>query len=126
MLNALIHGGVGDVAAVVTRYFGGTKLGTGGLVRAYGGCVKRALEHAPRTRKVDWASVRVQLDYSELRAVEHLYPRFGVERQGEEFAGAVTHRLRLPASRLEEFRRAVLDVTRGRGKVEVDESPRSA
>ena len=44
MLNVLHHSGVGDLTAVVTRYFGGTKLGKGGLVRAYSGGVQRALE----------------------------------------------------------------------------------
>ena len=49
MLTALLHGNVGDVAVVVTRYFGGTLLGKGGLVRAYTGCVQQGLEHLPTT-----------------------------------------------------------------------------
>src|SRR5829696_5035390 len=48
MLTVLLHSGVGDVAAVVTRWFGGVKLGTGGLVRAYGGALQQALEMLPR------------------------------------------------------------------------------
>ena len=47
MLSALLYSGVGDVVAVVTRYYGGTKLGTGGLVRAYGGGVQQALATLP-------------------------------------------------------------------------------
>lgn len=47
MLEALGHAGVSDVVAVVTRYFGGVKLGTGGLARAYAGAVMSALEAAP-------------------------------------------------------------------------------
>src|SRR5512146_1043212 len=54
MLNALLHGRVGDIVAVVTRYYGGTKLGTGGLVRAYAGCVQHALETLPTTERVEW------------------------------------------------------------------------
>ncbi len=123
MLQALVHGGVGDVAAVVTRYFGGTKLGTGGLVRAYGGCVKDALERAPKTRRIDWVHVRVLLAYPEQSAVEHLYPRFLVERRGEEFSDVVVHRLRLPRARRDPFARAVLDATRGRAVVVTDDSP---
>lgn len=47
MLTMLLHGGVGELSAVVTRYFGGIKLGTGGLVRAYQGMVKLGLETLP-------------------------------------------------------------------------------
>ncbi|MDO5530871.1 YigZ family protein [Sutterella sp.] len=53
MLTALLHSGVGEIVAVVTRYFGGTLLGTGGLVRAYQGSVKLGLEGLPvREREV--------------------------------------------------------------------------
>lgn len=51
MLTALLHSGVGEVAVVVTRYFGGILLGTGGLVRAYQGSVKLGLETLPTVRK---------------------------------------------------------------------------
>src|SRR5215217_5406636 len=54
MLTMLLHGGLGDVAAVVTRYYGGTKLGTGGLVRAYGGAVQEALLGLPRAERVEY------------------------------------------------------------------------
>jgi len=55
MLTVLLHSGVGEIAAVVTRYFGGTKLGTGGLVKAYGGIVQLALESLPLAERVDYA-----------------------------------------------------------------------
>src|SRR5215218_4549293 len=64
MLTVLLHGGLGDVAAVVTRYFGGVKLGTGGLVRAYGGALQHALADLPRAERVTWALLRVRADYS--------------------------------------------------------------
>src|SRR5690606_17190774 len=47
MLDVLLHSGIGEVAAVVTRYYGGVKLGKGGLVRAYGGAVQHALATLP-------------------------------------------------------------------------------
>ena len=50
MLTVLLHSGVGNICAVVTRYFGGTLLGKGGLVKAYSGGIKLALEDLPRAR----------------------------------------------------------------------------
>jgi hypothetical protein len=58
MLSALLHAPVGDVAAVVTRYYGGTKLGTGGLVRAYGGGVQAALATLPTTERIEYLADR--------------------------------------------------------------------
>lgn len=58
MLTALLHSDVGEVAAVVTRYFGGILLGTGGLVRAYQGSVKLGLEGLPVTLREDMSPLR--------------------------------------------------------------------
>jgi uncharacterized YigZ family protein len=74
MLTMLLHGGVGDVAAVVTRYYGGTKLGSGGLVRAYGGCVQQALASAPRAEKVALVRARVTIDHASVSALQRLLP----------------------------------------------------
>ena len=63
MLTMLLHGGVGELSAVVTRYFGGIKLGTGGLVRAYQGMVKLGLETLPTREPMIPARVEVVLDY---------------------------------------------------------------
>ncbi|MFQ8890076.1 MAG: IMPACT family protein [Bilophila wadsworthia] len=62
MLTMLLHGGVGELSAVVTRYFGGIKLGTGGLVRAYQGMVKLGLETLPTREHMIPARVEVVLD----------------------------------------------------------------
>jgi uncharacterized YigZ family protein len=59
MLTVLLHSGVGDIAAVVTRYFGGTLLGKGGLVRAYSGGVQYALESLPTAEKVEKSHLTV-------------------------------------------------------------------
>ncbi len=59
MLTVLLHSGVGDIAAIVTRYYGGTKLGTGGLVKAYGGAVQLALATLPLTERVDVVEAQI-------------------------------------------------------------------
>ena len=69
MLNVLLHAPLGNVAVVVTRYFGGTKLGTGGLMRAYSDCVKTALAQVQTTPYVQYARLQIQLDYAHVDAV---------------------------------------------------------
>ena len=113
MLNALLHSGVGDVVAVVTRYYGGTKLGTGGLVRAYGGGVQQALATLPRGEHVDYAFVRLVADYARIDVLQQLFPAFEAEILDQVFEADVRFDLRLPAPDLDRFRLAVADATRG-------------
>jgi uncharacterized YigZ family protein len=117
MLTMLLHGGVGDVAAVVTRYYGGTKLGTGGLVRAYGGCVQQALASAPRTEKVELTGARVTVDHATASALQRLLPSLEASVVAQEWGAQVALDVELPASRLAELRERVGDITRGRGEV---------
>jgi uncharacterized YigZ family protein len=116
MLNALLHGGVGDVVAVVTRYFGGTKLGTGGLVRAYGGCVQHALATLPRGERVDLVTVGVAIAYPRLTAVQQLFGAFEVQVVSQQFGTDARFELRLPEANAARFRQAVLDATRGQAR----------
>ncbi|MDF1503830.1 YigZ family protein [Roseisolibacter sp. H3M3-2] len=118
MLTALLHSGVGDVAAVVTRYYGGTKLGTGGLVRAYGGCVQRALETLPRGERVAWVACAVTIGYADVTVVQQLVAAHEGRVLGETYAADVTYALELPDSRRAPFVAAVLDATRGAALVE--------
>lgn len=114
MLTTLLHSGIGDVAAVVTRYYGGTKLGTGGLARAYAGAVNHALATLPRAERVAWAHLEVRLDYAIVGAVQLLLPALEAEIVEQSYADAVTYRLRAPEPRLAELRAALLEVSSGR------------
>ncbi len=116
MLNALQHSGVGDVAVVVTRYFGGTKLGTGGLVRAYTGCVQHALATLPLAERVDLVTLGVTIEYPRVAAVRQLFQAFEVQVVSQSFDADARFELRLPNANLEPFRNAVLDATRGRAR----------
>ena len=117
MLTVLLHGGVGDVAAVVTRYFGGVKLGTGGLARAYGGAVQQALATLPLAERVSWTHLSVEAEYAAVSALQQLFAAHEAEVLDDAYGAAVRWRLRLPEERLAAFHSAVLDATRGRARV---------
>ncbi len=117
MLTVLQHSGVGDIAAVVTRYYGGTNLGTGGLVKAYGGTVQLALATMPRAERIDYAELTVVVGYESISALQQLLPRFESSSLGEEYGERATFRLRVPAARVDEMREALLDATSGRAEV---------
>jgi uncharacterized YigZ family protein len=114
MLTVLTHSGVGEVAAVVTRWFGGTKLGTGGLARAYSAAVQAALEQLPRRERVETVTLTVVVDYTHFAAVRHALPAVEAELLGEDFGAEVTLALRVPVSRLAELRLAIGNAAGGR------------
>lgn len=113
MLNAMLHGRVGDVAAVVTRYFGGTLLGKGGLVRAYTGGVVDALATLPTTERVRKARVAVEIEYPRVDTVRRMLPTFDAVILGEDFSATVGYRVELPCAKVDALRRALLDATAG-------------
>jgi uncharacterized YigZ family protein len=123
MLTALLHGGVGDVAVVVTRYFGGTLLGKGGLVRAYTGCVQQALEALPTTERVRKALLAVELEYASVDGVRRMLPAYEAELVAEDYSATVSYRLLLPVTQVEAFKTALLDQTNGQALSEVLDDP---
>jgi putative IMPACT (imprinted ancient) family translation regulator len=113
----LTHSGVGEIAAVVTRYYGGTKLGTGGLVKAYGGAVQHALLTMPKTERVDRVDVELTIAYGRLLAIQQLLPVHEAEVVDQRFGADVVLMLRLPKANLEPLRAAVADITRGEARM---------
>lgn len=118
MFTVLQHSGVGDITAVVTRYFGGILLGKGGLVRAYSGGVKRALESLPLAQHVPKIELLLVFDYSRVAAVQRLLPSFEAEFTGEEYAAEVTYRIRLPDEQAFPLQQALVELTSGQVLIE--------
>ncbi len=81
MLTVLDHSGLGEVTVVVTRYFGGVKLGTGGLVRAYSQAVREALETLPTTLVVPKEQIEISAPFEMTGQLEQLLNQFSVEVQ---------------------------------------------
>lgn len=113
MLTVLLHSGVGEIAAVVTRYFGGTKLGTGGLVKAYSASVQAALDVLSRVERVDYGELSLSISYAQIAAVRHLLLALEGEVLDEAFAESVTMRVRVPLERMPALRAAVGNATNG-------------
>ena len=124
MLTVLLHSGIGEVAAVVTRYYGGTKLGTGGLARAYSGAVQSALAAVTTREKVDYAPLSLMVSYAHFSAVQHLLPTFEAEVTGEAFAEDVTLHLRAPVQQVAPLRVAIGNATHGQAQF-LDEDARA-
>jgi uncharacterized YigZ family protein len=113
MLTVLLHSGVGEIAAVVTRYYGGTKLGTGGLVKAYGGAVQEAVADMPRAERVDSVDVTVQVGYGSIGAMQQLWPEFEAELLEQRFEVDAEFSVRVPRVSLPAMQRAIQNATRG-------------
>ncbi|WP_196139695.1 YigZ family protein [Aliikangiella sp. G2MR2-5] len=113
MLTVLQHSGVGDIVAVCTRYYGGTKLGTGGLSRAYGGGVKLAMEQLPLKEKVDFSPLKFEVDYSQLKDCEHVMKDFLIEEVTIEYQSQIQISLMVASEQKDRFKQALQNQFRG-------------
>lgn len=122
VLQAIEGFGVTNTVVVVTRYFGGTKLGIGGLIRAYGQSASMGLKEAGKVEKRKLLTVSIEIDYQGLGAVINLIEG----TQGEIIdikygnAGAAVY-VRISPGFLQQLEKMVRDSTRGRGRVSVVE-----
>ena len=98
VLAVLQGSGLGDVAVVVTRYFGGAKLGTGGLVRAYAGTAKLALDNATFSEFIEQAEYELTLNYKQIDRFKRDLAQLGGELIHAEFADVVHAWVRVPIS----------------------------
>jgi len=117
MLAALLHSPVGEVAVVVTRYFGGTKLGTGGLVRAYTQLTNDALEALETREKVDLATLMAVLPYPAVTLFKRMLPDFEAEISDETYAESAAFTVELPEEHAAAFAERLAELTDGKAEV---------
>jgi len=125
MLTVLRHSGVGDIVVVVTRYFGGTLLGKGGLVRAYSGGVQLALAELPTVEKVEKRRLSLLFDYSAVTAVQRILPDYETEILDQNYGVDVSYQVQMPIEQVERFRRDLADLTNGQAVVEEEGEERT-
>ncbi|PJG82312.1 YigZ family protein [Caviibacterium pharyngocola] len=114
MLNALLGSGIGEISAVVVRYYGGILLGTGGLVRAYGNGVQQALNQLEVVLKVERGRYLLDCDYAQANWIAQLCEKYNVVINAQDFQANVRFEFGVSDDKLASFRRELTDRSAGR------------
>lgn len=112
-LAVLQGSGLGDVVMVITRYFGGTKLGTGGLVRAYSDSVRLALKSLPQAKKVATTTLMFVIPYNLYEQTKLLINHHIGKIKEEAFAADVTITVMIDDEFLDTFKNKMISLTSG-------------
>ncbi len=118
MLDVLLGENVHDTVVVVTRYFGGTLLGTGGLVRAYSKAVQEGLRNSTVIEKILGSSITITTDYNGIGKLQYLLGQRQIPIVDSEYTDIVKLHLLVEASAVEELREAVTEATSARAGFE--------
>ena len=119
MLDVLKGSGVTNILITVTRYFGGTLLGTGGLVHAYSGAVKSVLENCETEELVEKSSFSFSSDYSSYEAVKRIFPDFHISSLKEDYSTQVSATGEIWKSESEDFALQIKNLTKGKSVVQI-------
>ena len=118
MLEVLLGSGIRNVAAVVTRYFGGTLLGTGGLVRAYSGVLKQALEQCETARQHYGVRIKIKADYNAVGKIQYLLASRNIQAQDSVYAADVEMMLIVPIEEYGRLCKEIVEATSARAEIE--------
>lgn len=118
MLEVLEGEGIRNVAVVVTRYFGGTLLGTGGLVRAYSASVKAGLASSVIITKIPGVKLKIETDYTGLGKIQYLLGEMGIRTLDSQYTDHVELDVLVPETMLERVKAELIKGTNGQAKLE--------
>lgn len=121
MLEVLTGSGIRDVCVVVTRYFGGTLLGTGGLVRAYGASVQEGLRQSQVMERILANAVSIPCEYSDLGKLQHLLARENRAILSTDYTDKVELTVLIPVSEYDRWEASLIEAVAGRIRPEVIE-----
>ncbi|MDT8702837.1 IMPACT family protein [Kluyvera ascorbata] len=113
MLAQLMGSGVGEITAVVVRYYGGILLGTGGLVKAYGGGVQQALNLLTTQIKTLLTEYTLLCEYGQLAGIESLVGQYAGQIVASDYQASVQLRIALPQAKVHDFSARLADFSRG-------------
>lgn len=119
ILRQVDHFEITNVIVVVTRYYGGTKLGKGGLIRAYGDAARSVLEACEVEEKIVRVEVRISFAYDDTSAAMHVINSYDINIVGSEYGNDTSLVLAIRASAVQAFKQAFVDKLRGRGVVKL-------
>ena len=111
MMDVLTGAGLTDVAVVVTRYFGGTLLGTGGLVRAYSGAVQEGLKNSTVITKYLGVKLFVTTDYNGVGKLQYLFGQKEIPILSADYTDKVVFTVLVESSRIQEIKKAITEAT---------------
>lgn len=120
MMNILRHSNIGEVVAVVTRYYGGTNLGTGGLVRAYSDSVQLALDKLKLEECFELLSGSLQIPYNHEGNVRHIFDELKVKLSNVVYSENVALEFQVPEGCKDELENRIADLTSGTVRVNWD------
>ena len=118
MLSTLLGSQVGEISAVVVRYYGGILLGTGGLFRAYGNGVQQALKLLETERKVERQLFQVHCDYAQLNWIQISCEQHQIEIYQQDFQVQITLQLGISEDQIKPFEQALIERSAGTLKLE--------
>ena len=114
MFTVLQHSGIGEIAVVVSRWFGGIKLGTGGLARAYSSSVQLGLTALTTILKIHYSGLTLTLPYEYLQTVEYLLRQIEGKIIGQDYSEQIRLELEVPTERLNNFVQEIEEKSQGR------------
>ena len=121
MMDVLEGAGLRNVCVVVTRYFGGTLLGTGGLIRAYTAAAKAGLDASTIIDRQPGFSVKVTCDYTLVGKLQYLIASEGLVCADTDYTDVVTMEIPVPSGELDRIKKAIIEATNARAAIEVSD-----
>ncbi|WP_313133560.1 YigZ family protein [Anaerocolumna sp.] len=118
MLDVLLGEGIHNAALVVTRYFGGTLLGTGGLVRAYQGAAKEGLNNSVILEKLDGIRLQITTDYNGIGKLQYITSQMEITALDTEYTDIVVMTNLVPVELYGQFEKKVIEATNGKAVIE--------
>ena len=117
MLTALLHANIGDTTVVVSRYFGGIKLGKGGVARAYTDALLHVLERMPLQEKISYAPLHINVEYALLDMVERTLPAYEAIIDARDFGTSINLHIRVPVEHRLKIIRHLTELSAGTIKI---------